>query len=151
MAATIEQALYALLAGDATLVAIIGTRIYPLRAPQNATYPLLVYQQIASQKVHSMQGGSGLDFSLFQFTFWGSDYLVTKQAAEALRVLLQGYRGTVTVPAVGTVEIEGAFVEATRDAWDDSGAPDSGESPMFGAQVDYQINFLEEPTVKVTS
>lgn len=151
MAATIEQAIYTLLSGDAALTAIVGTRIYPLRAPQSGTYPLLVYQQIASQKVDSMQGGSGLDLSLWQFTCWGPDYLVAKQAIEALRILLQGYRGTVTVPAAGTVDIEGAFVEATRDDWDDGGAPDSGESPMFGAQVDYQINFLEEPTVKVTS
>ena len=55
-----EAAVYKLLTDDATVKALIGTRCYPVIAPQDSTVPLIVYQRVASDHLHTMDGISGL-------------------------------------------------------------------------------------------
>lgn len=52
----IRRALYAKLTGDATLAALIGTRVYDGIAPQSATYPLVVLQHQAGVDAYTFAG-----------------------------------------------------------------------------------------------
>lgn len=45
--AAVEELFRAQLAGTASVAALVGTRIYPLQAPQTAPYPLIVYQVVS--------------------------------------------------------------------------------------------------------
>jgi hypothetical protein len=45
--ATMDAALFSRLSSFAGLKALIGTRIYPAPAPQNAAYPLVTYQEVS--------------------------------------------------------------------------------------------------------
>ena len=45
--AAIEQLFRTHLAGTAAVSSIVGTRIYPMVAPQDAAYPLITYQAIS--------------------------------------------------------------------------------------------------------
>ena len=43
-----------LLQADAAVVALLGERVYPLRAPQNTPYPYATYQVVSGQGVSAM-------------------------------------------------------------------------------------------------
>lgn len=152
MAATVvaEHGIKTLLASGSALAAVIGTRIHYGRLPQNPTYPALVYQRISSDRAHSQQGGSGLDLGLWQFTVWGPDATQNLLAIEELRLLVQGYMGTVVTTA-GSVDFRGWLLVQQRDVEDPAGSTNEANTSMLGVQVDYQINVWEQPTGKVTS
>ena len=50
----IGAAIYARLSADAGVSALVGTRIYPGAGPENATYPLVLYNQIDSGAVRDL-------------------------------------------------------------------------------------------------
>jgi hypothetical protein len=43
------QIIYTLLQADADVVALLGERVYPLRAPQKTPYPYATYQVVSGQ------------------------------------------------------------------------------------------------------
>lgn len=53
-----EQVLYTKLAADAALTALVGTRIYAYSAPQNPTYPFVVFSVQAGGPDRSALGGA---------------------------------------------------------------------------------------------
>jgi len=91
----IEEALYTRLTGYAGLAALIGARVYPDKAPQDATYPLVVYQRVSGPRVHSHQGFSNLAYPRFQFTAWADDFKEVRELAAQVKLALDGYAGTV--------------------------------------------------------
>lgn len=97
----IEEALYTYLIAHAGLSALVGDRVYPLVAPQDATYPLVVYQRISGIRIHSHSGPSGLASPRFQFSAWGESFSDAKNVAEQVRLALDGYAGTMGSLAVG--------------------------------------------------
>lgn len=106
----IEECLVSLINGG---IAALGSRVYPLRIPQNPTYPALAYQRISTPRIMSHDGASKLAMPRIQLTLWASTYSSLKAVSEALRGLLIGYRGTV-----GGVVIQGIFFDSERDEFD---------------------------------
>jgi hypothetical protein len=85
----IEEALVTRLLADATVAAAVGTRIYPLVAPQGAAMPHIVYQRISGPRVHTHQG-SDLAHPRFQFACNAATYAAAKALANAVREELDG-------------------------------------------------------------
>lgn len=81
---------YAALTGDATVGALVGTRVYPEQAPDEADLPLIVY---------GVRVGESVDGSaqMWQCTVTVSCYAATDAGAEALATavstVLDGYNG----------------------------------------------------------
>lgn len=104
MASDIESALYAFLAADAGVIAQVGDRIFPVRIPEGATLPALVYHKVSDPSLHSKDGDMNLNRPRFQFTAWADKYADAKAAIKAVRTALQGYTGPtlqgVTVPEI---------------------------------------------------
>lgn len=48
---TAEQNVYTVLAATAGVAALVGSRIYPVEGPANATLPFLVFQRISTEHV----------------------------------------------------------------------------------------------------
>ena len=94
--AVIEEALVALLEGDADVGALAGDRIYPIVVPAGATLPAIAYQRISTRRPEEMDGPSGLARPRFQFTCVGTDFGVVKALAKAVRAALDGFSGTVS-------------------------------------------------------
>lgn len=91
--------LYSKLAADSALTAVVSTRIYNEVAPQNATYPLVVYQMQSAVDLPAAGGGRILTNSQWLVraistapTFGGD--LAT--AATRIDVVLQAAEGSVT-------------------------------------------------------
>lgn len=103
MAAAMETILYSLLAGDAAIAAIVGTRIYPNFIPQDADLPALIYQQISGYRHHTNAGALGLAVPRVQINCWAVTYAAADDLADKVRIKLDGYSGTVSSTKVFSI------------------------------------------------
>lgn len=79
----------------------IASKIYPLRAPDNATDPYAVYQVISDPRHNSHSGSSGYGVARIQVRFWSTSYDTAKTLCEALIAAADGYKGSFgTTPRV---------------------------------------------------
>jgi len=53
---SIEARIYEALTTSVTLAALVGTRIYPIKARQNAPYPVVVYKRDGGEREYGMDG-----------------------------------------------------------------------------------------------
>lgn len=109
---TVEAGLYAHLSTDAGVNALVGTRIYPLLVPLDATLPAIAYQRISGPRDHHHQGASGLAVARIQLTYVGGSYSEAKQVAAAVRATLDGRRGGLGSTTVGSI-----MLDNERDEW----------------------------------
>lgn len=90
----IEIDLVAHLKADATLTALIGTRIYPLTAPQNVVKPYITYQVINENNKQCVSGGIYQKDIRFQIDCWGLSYSNVKAIKEAVINRLVGFKAS---------------------------------------------------------
>ena len=99
----IEDSLYSYLTGQAAVTALVSNRIYQSRAPQNATAPYIVYHLVDDVGAGVMEGPAGLTTKRFQFVCLAATQRAAVIVADALRGVLNGFRGTMDTTAVGSV------------------------------------------------
>lgn len=133
----IAPGLFTLLTSDVTISGLIGTRMYPVRAPQNKPFPLVTYTPITGTRFHHSEGGAGLSGPRIQIDCWGESYADAKNTADAIRKVLDGYSG-----AAGDETIQGAFFDSERDSFE----PDAGVEGVYRVSHDYFIYFEESET-----
>jgi len=80
----IEASIVAVLAAGST-DALVDGRIYPMELPQAAVLPAVVYQRIATEPLHTMEGDEGLDDVRLQFSCWATNYADAKALSAAVR------------------------------------------------------------------
>lgn len=126
--ALLEDGLYSVLSGEATVTAQVGTRIYPMRAPQNATYPLAVYQRITGGRdaVHE-DSSTRFAEARFQISVWAKTYRAAKVAAKAVVDFLHERTG-----AMGGTTHTATFVEDEIDDQDE-------ETGLFRTILDVRV------------
>lgn len=112
---TIEEAMVAAFMGSATIGALAGDRIYPLTIPQDVALPAAAYQRISGPRTLAHDGPSGLAFARFQVTCTAATYAAAKTLAQAFRVLVDGYRGTMG--GVGGVTVHQVGIENEVDGY----------------------------------
>lgn len=125
----IEHALRALLA--TALAALVGERIYYVRASQDVETPYVVFFKVSGPRVHSHQGASLLANPRFQFSAFATTYLEAKQIIQAIQTALQGYTGIS----------EGIFIQSCLYANEfDTYEVQTG---LYHVAVDYEIYHRE--------
>ena len=90
-------------------VALAGGRIYP-RTPQNATRPFIRYTRISTSRNQSLTGPVGVTEASVQVDCMADTYADAKSLADAVRVVLHGYRG-----AWGTLRAQLVHLQAEND------------------------------------
>lgn len=134
----IRPALRAFLLADASIAAVVGTRVYPLRMPQGERGASLVYSRVSGLGDHHMEGASGLTRPRFQIDAWATSADAATELADLVKARLDGYRGPMTTndsPAQ-TVTVQGVFFESERENYD-------GTAEMYRVSRDYLIYFEE--------
>lgn len=121
----IEYALY-LLAKDAL------DKTYYVRAPQGVTRPYTVMTRVSGVRLQTHDGATGLAQGRFQFSHYGDSYLDCKTAAQSLREVLDGYKGTKNDVKIGAV-----FCLNESDGYDD-------ELSCNYVDVDYMVHYYEQ-------
>jgi hypothetical protein len=127
----IEEALPERLEAVGAVTALVGTRIYPLRAPEGATRPFVTFQRISGIREVAFGADPGLARPRFQVTAWADTYAGAKSLATAIRQALERFRGTVL-----GVEILDCFVDNDEDLVDD-------EVRLFGVATDFFVHHRE--------
>lgn len=137
----IEEAVYALLAGESEVTDIVSTRIYPNKIPQNAALPAITYQLITGGRSRNLDGRCGAGTARFQINCWSETYDEVKDMQAAIvgtkaSPTIDDYRGTI-----GGHQIQSVRVEDERDHPEN---PKHAEDPgPFGVIIDLMISYQE--------
>lgn len=144
----IEVTLRNHLLSDPDVKLLLGDRIYPLAAPENATYPLMVYRRSGTNREYMMTGSCGearatFDLAILAEPQAGVDqYYAMKRAADAVRMALDGFtQRRPEAPATGKTQVK--LVQITAES-DDVFAPahDEGQDSM-GVAMTLDVMFSE--------
>jgi len=98
-----EAGLFSFLSGEQNVTALVGSRIYPLKLPQAATYPAITYQRVSGDRIRSLDGPSGLADPRIQLDLWDKTYSGVKALADTVRGALDGFRGLMGTDNIGGV------------------------------------------------
>jgi hypothetical protein len=90
------------------IAAIVGDRIYPVEAPDAATFPLLVVQKAGGVGETDMQGEAGVESARVQIDCYCVGYEEVLDLRTVVRRYLQGYQGG-PADSAGACAIQGAF------------------------------------------
>ena len=85
------------LKNNAAVSALVGTRVYPNIVPQRVTFPVVVYNQISSERTSVMGRDTGSVDSTWQVDVYAQTYAGARELAVAVRKALQRYRGFTPV------------------------------------------------------
>jgi hypothetical protein len=99
------------LAGNVGVTAIVGTRIYPLKLPQNPTYEAISYQRISNT---GQDGTSTLRQSRWQFNCWAATYGDGQTLATAVKAALEEYINLLGIPGINMARVVNEL-----DDWDE--------------------------------
>ena len=90
-----EAAVVAYLRDHALLQPVLRGRIYPLRLPQNPTFPAVTYQRVSTTAQTAHDGPVSLLTTRLQLDVWGERYADVKYVAELLHLALLGWSGII--------------------------------------------------------
>jgi hypothetical protein len=124
-----EEALRAILAADATLSGLVGTRIYWDTIPQGKPSPNIAMWLVSSVPDYHMAGASGLVESRVQVDCRGDSWASAKAVARAVEAVLGGFVGQQ-----GTVVFKAIFKISDRSSFE---TPTDGSE--FLSSADYQV------------
>lgn len=136
--AVLDEALISYLKAIAGITAIVGTRVYGVRAPQGVTLPCLTVQRISTayEHTHDTVGATGNYAQVrFQIDSWAETHSAAKQLSDTVKGALNGKRGAITTGA-GGVTIGFALVQE-EDVEDD---PDLN---FYRVRTEYMIGHTE--------
>lgn len=137
MTAALSNGIFATLAADVPLAALVGDRIFRDTADQKTTLPYIVFEVDSEEGVHNMTGTASLARTLVQFTVWAATTLSRADVNDALRTLLDG---TVNATSFGAATVR---VIRNTNAIDTREAPDDGsQNYNYGTFNDYDFWYL---------
>ena len=102
----IGNVIYSMVAANADLVTLIGTRIYPEEAPMEATYPYITYTKVNTNPTRVKNLVSPKDEFKINFFIYSKNYDTTNIVGDALRVALDNKRGVYSNVKVDWVIFE---------------------------------------------
>jgi len=95
---SVESELFTLLTGDAGVSALVGTRVYPQVADENAMLPLVVYRRVGGAPLRNLATDDAYS-STFRLDCWATDFSGARQLATAVATAVDRYSGG-TIKAV---------------------------------------------------
>lgn len=102
-----EAAIYGILSGDATLIALLATTtsIFPEVAPQSAANPCIVYSESTPEFNDTKSGVSRLDINIVQVDVYASTIAARNTIGARIRTLLDRYSGTVNSVNIQSIQL----------------------------------------------
>ena len=89
----IGNVIYSMVAANANLVTLIGTRIYPEEAPMEATYPYITYTKVNTNPTRVKNLVSPKDEFKINFFIYSKNYDTSQNVGDALRIALDNKKG----------------------------------------------------------
>ncbi len=140
---SIEKALYGYMSGHASIIAQVGTRVYPEVAPEDTIYPFITFNVTSEAHDHSMDGATGMANPRIQIDVWAekiSDRVIT---AEAIRTSMDGFRGDM---GDDDLNIRSCFLQDKTNFQEPTG--EGKGKPVYRSSIDFSIWHVESvPTL----
>lgn len=113
---TVEAAVFNLLSSDAGVSGVVSNRIYPVKLPQDPTYPALTYFRVSALRHSVMGNDTGIAEKRVQVSSWAKLYSEVNNLAERVRDAMQRTRGTFAGVEILDIFMEGDGPEIWEDA-----------------------------------
>lgn len=137
--ALIDKWLQNRLENYAGITALVGTKVYPMYAPQSAAYPFVTFRRSNTErnyKTGTTPSNDGVPRTTFEIHCWDDDYGGVKDLSNHVRLAIDGYRQD----ASGFV-VRRAFIEDEADVPE---PPDwGGEQPIYGVRFVLEVAHTE--------
>lgn len=127
-----ESAIIQLLLDSAPVVAMVGTRVYPVERPQGSVLPAIVCKRIDGGPEYANDGETGLENGRIQLDIYASIYTNAMAVKRVVRTALSGVRD-VTVLGVDVKFITVVFERDTKE-----GGANQAEY-LYRRQVDVEV------------
>lgn len=101
-----EAVLRSALVSSTAVASIVGTRIYPLLAPKTAALPFVTWRRSGISREHTLAGPMGVPNVSVEVQSFAATYEDVRQLADRVRLVLDGYGGTVNNVEVKHVSLE---------------------------------------------
>lgn len=105
----------ALLLSDNDISGQVGTRVYPLKLPQDPTYPAITYQVISDQSERLLSGADRIRRARVQVDVWAETLLTCQSITNFVRTLLDGQDNTQ-----GNIRFRSAWTQNGPDLYEES-------------------------------
>jgi len=115
---TVEAAVFGLLSSDAGVSGMVSSRIYPVKLPQDPTYPALTYFRVSALRHSSMGNDTGLVEKRIQVSSWAKLYSEVNDLAERVRDAMQRTRGVFSGVEILDIFMDGDGPEIWEDEVD---------------------------------
>ena len=135
---TIKGAIYDRLRNDATIIAIVGSAIYPSPAPRGQNPPYISFQRVDKMTERHLLGPNSLARARFQINCWAQGPDDADELAEAVRRSLDGLRKQT----MGTVDVDSIAFLSQRDSITDP--TDGSETVEYVCSMDFRISYREQ-------
>lgn len=120
--------IYNKLVNTSAVTALVGTKICPIKAGQNDTYPYIIYESISKPSLQTKDGNSDWYKCRFQISMLATSLASVQAIAGAVRTALDGASGTIA-----SFTVQNITFEDERDIFNDNSAIDG----VYMLQQDY--------------
>ena len=90
MTDTLKAGIFTAMSAEATITALVGTRIYPDRAPQGDTLPYITFDSPTEGGVPFQEGVADLAETEIQFNIWAATSESRSAVKQAVRAFFDG-------------------------------------------------------------
>lgn len=101
-----EAVLRNVLVTNTVASSLVGTRVYPILAPQSAAMPFITYRRAGIQRQQTLAGPSGVPKVTVEVDVYAATYEAARDVADRVRRCLDGYGGTVDNTVVKQTSLE---------------------------------------------
>jgi hypothetical protein len=101
-----EAVLRSALVASANVSALVGSRIYPILAPQTAALPFIVWRRSGISREHTLAGPMGVSTVSVEMQLLAATYEQARELADRCRLVLDGYGATLNNTEVKHVSLE---------------------------------------------
>jgi len=101
-----EAVLRTALATNPTVSGLIGAKIYPVVAPGNAALPYVTWRRAGIERSQTLGAPMGVPRVTVEYGIYAMTYEAAREIADSMRVVLDGYGGTVENTVVKQTSLE---------------------------------------------
>lgn len=102
----IQSDVFKVLSESVAVNAIVNSRIYPIKLPQGAPVPAIVYSIDDISPIVTLSGDSGIDNGTVEIVCWADDYSVAHELAAAVRSAFSESNIQITTSNMQDIEDE---------------------------------------------
>ena len=131
-----EKVLLDTLVSATAVTSIVGTRIYPHQAPASSALPFVIWRRTGIERIQTLTGPAGTPRVSVDYTVIATTYNQAREAADAMRRVLDGWGGTVDNTVVEQVSLENEVDDFVTPAGSD-------QPPSYSVTQSYDIWWRE--------